>query len=275
MNRILVTGGNGSLGRVLVSKLDHQPDYTVRVMSRRPKPADAPSTLEWVQADLETGEGVHSAVANVHTIVHAATNPLRHTRQIDVEGTRRLGELAGAAGVSHLIYISIVGVDRIPYPYYQTKFAAEELITNGMIPWTIQRATQFHNLLDLALRALFSLPVGLWFTDIPFQPISIDEAADALSQCVASGPSGRLPDIGGPDVLRGDEIVRTWLEVRGMRRVVLPLNLPGKAADGFRNGYHTCPENRRGTITWREWVEHKYGRSPRPRVQSARRVTGT
>lgn len=264
MNRILVTGGNGTLGRVVVSKLGQQPTYTVRVMSRRPKPGAAQSTLEWAQADLETGEGLEAAVAGVQTVIHAATNPLWHTRQVDLDGTRRLAEVARKAGVSHLIYISIVGVDRIPYSYYQTKFAAEELIANGEIPWTILRATQFDGLLDLALRALFKLPVGLWFADIPWQPIAVDVVADTLIQSVAAGPAGRLPGIGGPEVLSGSEILHTWLEVRGMRRVVLPLHLPGKAAEGFRNGYHTCPDNRLGKITWHEWVENKYGRSPRP-----------
>lgn len=264
MNRILVTGGNGTLGRVVVSKLGQQPTYAVRVMSRRPKPTVAQSTLEWAQADLETGAGLETAVAGAQTVIHAATNPLWHTRQVDLDGTRRLEEVARKAGVSHLIYISIVGVDRIPYAYYQTKFAAEELIANGEIPWTILRATQFHELLDLALRALFKLPVGLWFTDIPWQPIATDVVADALIQSVAMGPAGRLPGIGGPEVLSGSEILHTWLEVRRKRRVVLPLHLPGKAAEGFRTGYHTCPDNHMGKITWREWVENKYGQSSRP-----------
>lgn len=269
MIRILVTGGNGALGRSLVSELGNNPAYTVRVMSRRSKPADLRSTLEWAQADLETGEGLAAAVADVQTVIHAATNPFRHPRQVDVEGTRRLVQQARTAGISHLIYISIVGVDRIPFVYYQCKLAAEGLVANSGMPWTILRATQFHYLLDLALRALFKLPIGFWFTDMPCQPVATDEVADALCQCVAFGPAGRLPDMGGPEVLSGGEIARTWLEVRGQRRAIVPIYLPGKAANGFRNGYHTCPQNRQGQITWREWVERKYARSPRPQAQSA------
>ena len=268
MTRILVTGGNGALGRVLVSKLDNNPAYTARIMSRRSKPADLRSTLEWAQADLETGKGLEEAVADVQTVIHLATKFI-HTRQVDVEGTRRLIQLVRAAGVSHLIYISIVGVDRIPFAYYQCKLATEEVIADSGMPWTILRATQLHYLLDLALRALFKLPVGFWFTDMPDQPVAADEVADALCQCVAFGPSGRLPDMGGPEVLSGREIARTWLEVRGMHRAIVPIDLPGKAADAFRNGYHTCPQNRQGQITWREWVERKYARSPSLPAQSA------
>jgi NAD(P)-dependent dehydrogenase (short-subunit alcohol dehydrogenase family) len=53
MTRILVTGGNGGLGRVVARQLGHA-GYTVRVMSCRPAPNTAPA-FEWAQADIETG----------------------------------------------------------------------------------------------------------------------------------------------------------------------------------------------------------------------------
>ena len=116
MARILVTGGNGVLGRQIVAKLSAR--YTVRVMSRRPARA-AVSMVEWAQADLETGDGLKAALADVSAIIHAASNPFKHSRQVDVNGTRRLMEQARTAKIAHVIYISIVGIDRIPYPYYQ------------------------------------------------------------------------------------------------------------------------------------------------------------
>lgn len=258
MRRILITGGNGSLGRVLVSKLCNDPAFTVRVMSRSPQPADLIPGLEWAQADLEASRGLDRAVAGVQTIIHAASSPQRHSHQIDVEGTRRLLEQAHRAGVSHLVYISIVGVDRIPYTYYQNKFAAEQIIENGEVPWSILRATQFHYLLDLVLRALTRLPIVPVPTDLPFQPVGIEEVADALIQVATSAPSGRLPDMGGPEVLDGFAILHTWLQVRGLQRKVIHVRLPGKAAEGFRRGYHTTPQNRQGKLTWREWLEQKY-----------------
>ena len=65
------------------------------------------------------------AVRDVDVIVHCASSP-RKTRQIDVEGTERLLEVADRAGVSHFVFISIVGVDRNPYfPYYRMKLEVE------------------------------------------------------------------------------------------------------------------------------------------------------
>lgn len=258
MKRILITGGNGRLGRVLVSQLSSHKEYTTRVMSRSVRPVELPSDIEWAQADLETGQGLDQATDGVQTILHAASSPRKHTRQIDVEGTRRLVEQAERAGVSHIIYVSIVGIDQIHYAYYESKLAAEQIIENGKVPWSILRATQFHYLLDLRLRNLSRQPVFFYQTDLPFQPISMQDVAAELIRCISSGPSGRLPDMGGPEVLDGYTILNTWLDVRGLKPKIIHVRLPGKTAEGFRRGLHTTPQNKRGKLTWREWLEQKY-----------------
>ena len=215
------------------------------------------AATEWAQADLETGQGIADALAGIDVIVHAASSPFKHTQQIDVEGTRLLLEQARVAGVAHVIYISIVGIDRIPYAYYRAKLAAEELVKNGGIPWSILRATQFHYLVDLFFQAATKVPlVTLLPTDLQCQSIAESEVASRLCEIVVAGPSGRLPDLGGPEVLTTGEMVRTWLMLRGMHRRVLPLHLPGKVAQGFRRGYNTCPDQPlRGHITWTEWLQ--------------------
>jgi nucleoside-diphosphate-sugar epimerase len=90
--------------------------YIVRIMSRSPAPVKLAAGLEWAQADLKTGQGLPAALAGVETIVHAATDPLKHARAVDVAGTGRLVAEARAAGVAHLVYISIVGIDRLQAP---------------------------------------------------------------------------------------------------------------------------------------------------------------
>jgi uncharacterized protein YbjT (DUF2867 family) len=235
-------------------------------MSRRARPDSISADIEWAQADLETGDGVQQAVADVHTIVHAATNPLHHTWQTDVDGTCRLIEEARGVGVSHIAYISIVGIDRISgYRYYAVKLAAEQLVAESGIPWSILRTTQFHYLLDMALQWLSRSPIVPLPTDFPFQPVAQEEVAQALARNVDAGPSGRLPDMGGPEVLTVKELAQAWLQVRGMRRLILPLHLPGAAAAGLERGEHTCPQNRQGKVTWREWLEQTYAKSANAR----------
>src|SRR3990172_12933053 len=152
MSRVLITGGTGVLGSEVASRLAPA-GYTVRVMSRRAAPAEGART-EWAQAQIETGEGLAEAVAGVDVIVHAASSPFRRTREVDVEGTRRLLEVARAAGVAHFVYISIVGIDRIPLPHYKAKLAAERLIEESAVPYSILRAPQFFTLMDDFLRNL-------------------------------------------------------------------------------------------------------------------------
>ena len=76
-----------------------------------------------------------------------------------MEGTRQLLEAARAAGTPHLVDVSIVGVDRVPYRYYQAKLEAERLIQASELGWTILHATQFHQLVLLVAQGLARLPL--------------------------------------------------------------------------------------------------------------------
>src|SRR5690349_5594739 len=104
MTHILVTGGTGTLGRVLVARLRAQ-GYEPRVLSRRPGP-------DHRVGDLESGAGIPEAVRGVDVVVHAATR-FGH----DVAQARTLLDALGVHGpdAPHLVYISIVGADRVPF----------------------------------------------------------------------------------------------------------------------------------------------------------------
>ena len=150
-NQILVTGGTGSLGSRVVNRLSEAGDK-VRVMSRY-------RHANTIRGDLLTGEGLEEAVEGVSTIIHCASSSLRKTRQVDVDGTRRLLWAAERAGVSHLLFVSIVGVDRNPYfPYYRMKLETERIIEHSEVPWTILRATQFHRFVLRLIQTLDRLP---------------------------------------------------------------------------------------------------------------------
>jgi uncharacterized protein YbjT (DUF2867 family) len=259
MKRILVTGGTGVLGRELVARF-RRAGYPVRALARR-LPTGACEGIEWVRADLETGEGLLQAVSGVDVIVHAASSPFRRTRAVDVEGTGRLLEAASAAGDAHFLYVSIAGVDRVPLLYYRCKLAAEQLVEQAGIPWTIQRITQFHTLIDRLLRAACLGPAVLLPAGFRFHPMAPAEAADRLCELAAGAPAGRAPDIGGPEISSLEDLAREWLDVRGLRRPVLSIPLPGRVAAGFRAGLTTAPEGRVGRMTFREWLATQAGYS--------------
>src|SRR5262249_47134108 len=135
MSTILVTGGTGTLGRALVPRLAaDRPE--VRVLSRRPRPPSAqPHT--WFTGDLRRNQGIEEAVAGADVIVHCATA----ARGDDTAATNLIGA-ARRAGAPHLVYISIVGVDRVPPRYYRTKLRAERPVSASAPPRTVLPTTQ-------------------------------------------------------------------------------------------------------------------------------------
>jgi len=265
MTRVLVTGGTGNLGRELTPRL-LAAGYTVRVMSRRSPNPGEDARVEWAQASLESGTGLSEAVKGADVVVHAASSPVK--RGVDVAGTARLLDQARVAGVEQFVYISIVGIDQIGFSYYRNKLAAERLIEASDVPSTILRATQFHEFIDQILGILARLPLAFIPTNWQFQSISIGEVADQLVAVVQKGPSlgGRLPDIGGPEVLRFGEMAKAWLAAQEMRRPIVHLPLPGKLSAGFRWGHNTTPRNRVGKLTWSEWLQARYSRPVLPDI---------
>ncbi len=252
MQHILVTGGAGHLGRLVVKRLSAA-DYPVRGMSRRASPGEDWPGAEWAQADLKTGAGLAEAVAGMDVVVHLAAVA---NSMVDFEATRRLLDAAREAGVSHVVFISIVGIDRVPWAGGKAKLASEDLIQQSGLPWSILRATQFDYGIDFLLRFLTRLPlVALLPTNFPLQPVDEEEVAQRLVEIVQAGPSGRLPDMGGPQVYTTGELARIWFKQRGVHRAIIPLWLPGKMAHALRQGGNTCPEQATGTVSWETWLQ--------------------
>jgi uncharacterized protein YbjT (DUF2867 family) len=264
MDTVLVTGGTGHLGRDIVTHLQ-QRDYLVRVLARSPGQDPA---IEWIRGDLATGQGVAEAVTGAHTVVHAATlSPaaqrgrfrlgdfFRSPPDVDVEGTRRLLGQAKRAGVGHFLYVSIVGVQASRLPYSRVKAAAENLVREAELPWSIVPATGFYWLLgrlldNLADRRVWPLP-----TNLPLQPVDSADFAVYVADCVAAGPGGDREGFGGPEILTPVQLARQYQAARGIRRRILPLRLPAAAIRAA--GPQTCPDGRRGKTTWAQWLQRR------------------
>ena len=230
--------------------------HDVLAASRSP-PTDGDA--RWQTLDLTDGTGVEDAVSDVDVVVHAATAPQGDSEAVDVRGTERLVEAATEAGVSNFLYVSIVGVDEIPFSYYQHKREAEEIIETSDVPTTIVRATQFHSFVGDLLDGVSRLPVWPLPTRLRVQPIAVEDAADAIVEHAAADPAGRVPPVGGPEVLTLGELATAYRAARGLRRLIVRLPLPGKVAGGFRAGEGTCPDRTVGSVTWEEWLETRYG----------------
>ncbi len=253
---ILVTAGTGKLAQRLFVR-PGAAGRSFRILSRKPAP---PGTRhQWATGDLLTGAGLPEALRGVDTVLHMAHDPTNRTAT-DVEGTRNLVNAAAAAGVQHLLYLSIIGVDVIPYPYYQHKYAAEQIIERGSVRWSILRAAQFHTLLDWMFSGMNQVPLVLPVpTSAKIQPLDDDEMADRLLVALQEGPRGRLRDFAGPEILTFGAAVRPWKRYRRVRKLTVPVLFPGGLAQALRSGLNTAPDGDRGRITWPQWLERRYG----------------
>jgi uncharacterized protein YbjT (DUF2867 family) len=255
MTRVLVIGGTGLLGQELVHRLITA-GHVVRATSRHLHSAGEQDAVEWVRIDLGTGAGLSEALAGMEAVIDTAHNPVR--RCVNVGGVERLLDAAQRAGIGHLLYPSIVGINRLPLGYYKQKLTAEQRITGGTVAWTILRATQFHGFIDRTLRMAARLPLMPLPTDATFQPVDAGEVAQVLADQITVGPGGRLPDFVGPQILRLGEMVRIWMDVRQMVRPAVRVPVPGTLGRALRQGYLTEPGARHGTITWAEWLSQRY-----------------
>ena len=252
---VLVTGGTGALGTEVVKKL-RDSGHRVRILSRKPHDGE-----DWVQGNLATGAGLELAVKGVDAIVHAASDPIapRKYRATDVLGTRRLLAMAREAGVGHVAYISIVGMEGIGYPYYRSKLAAEAVIRENIVPWSILRATQFHTLMDFFLDALSKLPR---IATVPFkwqfQPVDTTDVASRLAEVATAQPAGLLPDFGGPEVRDFKSLAASWLPVRKPNKRLVNLWLPFKFSRQWAEGRLLSPEHRDGTVTFEQYLAKRY-----------------
>lgn len=260
MSIILVTGGTGTLGRRVIPRLLGT-GYKVRVLSRSTR--EALEGIEFVSGDLATGEGIEAAVQGAEIIVHCAGSA-----KGDEEKTLNLVRVASGIGVRHLVSISVVGADRVPvksgidravFGYFASKLACERIVIDSGLPWTILRATQFHNLLFTFARTLTKMPVVPVFAGFHFQPVDADDVAARLVQLALGEPAGLVPDLAGPRVYTMADLLRSYLQANHQRRPILPIWLPGQAARAHRAGANVAPDHADGKRTWEEFLAEQLG----------------
>ena len=247
---VLVTGGTGRLGQQLLTPLCRTP-VTGSARCRGGAPAPAASGATSPRAGT-----CAPALAGAEIVVHAASDPRGDPWQVDVAGTRRLVEAVDRDRLQHLVYVSIVGVDRIPFGYYRAKFATEQVLLASGLPVTLLRITQFHDFVDALLEGarkgpVLPVPMG-WRA----QPVDVGEAAAHITEVCGRPASRGVVEFGGPEELSVADIARTWAAARapGAHVVATPcpeaeLRLPGRRGGALRRsprGRRTYAEHLRG-----------------------------
>ena len=254
--RIAVAGGTGVVGRYVVEAVRAAGHETVAI-SRS------------AGVDLVTGTGLADALKGADAVIDVSnTTSLSPSKAVQFFSTATSHLLAAEAdaGVRHHVALSIVGIDRVPTGYYAGKLRQEELIEAGPVPWTVLRATQFHEfpaqLLDRIKGPVVPVPAG------PAATVAAREVAAQLLTLAVGPAVGQAPELARPEVHPLPALVRQVMRVAGRRGVVVPVRLPGRTGRLTARGalLPTGP-GPRGQQTFAEWLAD-YSRA---KVTSGRR----
>ncbi|WP_408898926.1 SDR family oxidoreductase [Nocardioides sp. R1-1] len=241
--RIAVAGGTGLVGALVVEEVRRSGATPVVIARSR-------------GIDLTDGTGLAEALAGVDAVVDASNvETLSGARSVAFfeAATGQLLRAGAEAGVRHHVALSIVGCDRVDLPYYRGKRRQEELVAAGPVPWSVLRATQFH---EFAAQLVQRSPRPLALAPrMRSQPVAAAEVAAALVAAVLGEPAGLLPDLGGPRPEDTGRMVRDVVRTRGPRRLVVPLPMVGRVGRQVRAGGLLPGEGATlGTQTFDAWL---------------------
>ncbi|MFB7510952.1 SDR family oxidoreductase [Streptomyces broussonetiae] len=247
--RIAVAGGTGLVGRYVVEALTAAGDQAVLISPSR-------------GVDLLTGRGLSEALDEVEAVVDVTNSPRTAAGAATAffeKAGRNLLAAEERAGVRRHLTLSVVGIDRASgFGYYRAKLAQEEVVRKGPIPWTILRATQFHEFAEQTL-AQISGPVAI-APRLRSQPVAAREVGHALAELVKNEPQEYAPELAGPREEQVVEMARSVLRATRRRRLLVPLRLPGAAGAAMSGGalLPTGP-GPRGVQTFEQWLaEHHH-----------------
>jgi uncharacterized protein YbjT (DUF2867 family) len=209
--KIVVIGGSGLIGSKLVNELREHGHEPVAA-----SPTSGVNTL--------TGEGLAEALKGAAVVVDVSNSPSWEDAAVMnffETSTRNLLAYEAAAGVGHHVALSVVGSERlVESGYFRAKIAQENLIKGSSIPHTIVRATQFYE---------FVKGIADFSTDgdkvrlppVLIQPMAADDVASAVCRIALGAPANGTVEVGGPETLRLDELIRRGLAARKDPREVV------------------------------------------------------
>jgi uncharacterized protein YbjT (DUF2867 family) len=242
--RIAVAGGTGEVGAHVVA-VAHERGHDVVVLARS------------TGVDLSSGAGVDAAMRGVETVIDVVSvTTLDGPESVAFfESTTKILLAAEvAAGTAHHLALSIVGIDRSPEGYYAGKVAQERLIENGPVPWTILRATQFH---EFAKQIYVRAKIGPFHVAprMRTQPIAARDVAEHLVRLAEAGPAGRVAELAGAREESLVQMVRGYAKAQGSRAWIPGIPLPGPGGRAQRDGsLLPGPGAVLGTQTYAQWL---------------------
>jgi uncharacterized protein YbjT (DUF2867 family) len=209
--RIAVAGGTGLVGRHVVAgarRNGHEPVVLSRSRG----------------VDLRSGVGLAPALDGVEAIVdvtNAGTTEEEAASGFFIDVARTLQRVAADRGVKHIVTLSIVGIEKVPFGYYAAKLEHERAAASGSVPSTVLRATQFHEF-PAQWIALTRRDSQASVLDLRVQTVAARTVGRVLVELAEGAPVGRAPDLAGPEEADLVTLARAFVERRGLGITVHP-----------------------------------------------------
>lgn len=209
--------------------------------------------------DVLSGDGLAARLDGVDAVIdclNIATSRKRPAVEFFTATSDNLLAAEEQAGVAHHVLLSIVGIDEVPFGYYDGKVAQEQRVRDSGRPATILRATQFHEFAEQMLERAKIGPVVM-APKMLSAPVAAREVGAALAELAAGTPHGETLEMGGPEQLEMSELVSRVGKARGAGKVI-SARLPGAAGKAMTAG-HLVPSApwRVGTQTWDDWFAER------------------
>ncbi len=235
---VTIYGGSGFVGRYIAQRMARQ-GWRVRVAVRRPneamfvKPYGVVGQVEPVLCNIRDDNSVRASARGADAVVNCVgTFDARGKNNFDAvqhEGAARIARIAAEEGVGQMVHISAIGAHpEGPSEYAQSKGLGEAEILNAMPDATILRPSvifgpedQFFN--RFAAMTRLSLVVPLFGAEARFQPVYVDDVAEAVDTVLLGNAQSGTYELGGPETASFAELMHTMLDVIRRRRLVLPL----------------------------------------------------
>lgn len=236
--KVLVAGGSGLLGREITDALLGA-GHDVSVMSRnRPAGEALDARATWVSGDVTDPSSLANPLRGAEVVVDAVqfpNSPIENPKKgytferIDLGGTKSLADAAKAAGVGHFIGISGAGAaEEGKYHWLRCKWQEEQHIKGTGLPYTIFRPSWIYGPRDVSLNRFLGFARFLPFVPVigngktRINPLFVDDLGKHVAAAVSNeGAVNRTFEIGGPEELTMDQVVKTALNVAGKKRFLL------------------------------------------------------
>jgi NADH dehydrogenase len=234
---ILLTGATGTVGSALLRRLTAAGE-PVRCLVRDPRGlGDQRVRVQIALGDLADPPSFRNALRGVGTVVHLAASirdqPGGSIEELNAVATLRLVRAAERAGARRFLFFSAMGARHHSRTrFFRAKALAQEAVQASRLETMVFRPSIVYTAGDpwLTLLERFSYLPALPISGsgrAEYQPIWAEDVADCVVSALrASGPRRRAFELGGPDTLSYDDIVREALAAVGRRRPLLHLPLP-------------------------------------------------